>query len=134
YTVKVAPPVLSPAPGTYVSSVTLTLSDATAGAAIYYTTNGTTPTTSSTRYTGPVVLTQSATVQAIAAASGMADSAVTSSAYTVKVAAPAFGLAAGTYSTPQSVTLSDPTPGAAIFYTTDGSTPTPASARYTAAI
>ena len=43
-------PVLSPAPGTYPTAQTVTISDSTAGATIYYTTDGTTPTTSSNVY------------------------------------------------------------------------------------
>jgi subtilase family serine protease len=50
------------------------------------------------------------------------------------VAAPVFSPAAGTYSTAQSVTLSDATTGATIYYTTNGTTPTTSSTRYTGAI
>ncbi len=53
---------------------------------------------------------------------------------TVQVATPTFSPAGGTFSTPQSVMLSDTTPGASIFYTTDGSTPSPASNLYTGPI
>lgn len=56
----------------------ITLSCATSGAAIYYTTNGSTPTTSSTKYTAPFKITSTATIKAIAAASGYTNSAVAS--------------------------------------------------------
>ena len=47
---------------------------------------------------------------------------------------PAFSHPAGAYATEQKVTISDATPGATIYYTTDGKTPTTSSAKYTAAI
>jgi hypothetical protein len=131
---QVATPAFSPNGGTYVSSVAVSLTDATPGAAIYYTTDGSTPTTSSTAYAGPVTLAQSRTLRAIAAAAGMADSAVATAAYVVQAATPTFGLAGGTYNTPQTVSLATATSGATIRYTTDGSTPTAASPAYTGAI
>src|SRR5258708_9587607 len=93
YTVQqlVATPALSPAGGTYTSSVTVTISESTAGATIYYTTDGSTPTTASAPYSSPITLSQSATVKAMAAASGMANSNVAPATYTVQqlVATPA---------------------------------------------
>jgi hypothetical protein len=131
---QVATPVISPASGTYVAAVTVQITVSTPGAAIHYTTNGSIPTAASVRYVGPFVLAQSATVRAIAVAAGMTDSAVASSAYTIKAPLPVFTPPGGTYTTPPTVTLSTSVSGAAIYYTTDGSVPTPASTRYTGGI
>jgi hypothetical protein len=78
-----ATPVLSPPPGQYGSTQTVTLSDATSGASIFYTTNATVPTTGSTRYTAPFTVSTSETVQAIAVASGYQTSAVAGGAYLI---------------------------------------------------
>jgi hypothetical protein len=130
YTIQALPPTFAPAAGTYISSVTVTLADATSGATIYYTTNGSTPTPASTRYTGPIAVTQTTTIKAMATAPGTLDSSVASATYTIKVAAPTFSVPAGTYNQPQTVSLADATSGATIYYTTDGSTPTTSSTRY----
>ncbi len=132
-----ATPTFSPAPGTYASAQTVTISDTTPGAAIYYTTNGTIPTTSSTRYTAPVTVSATETIKAIAVATGYTNSAVGSAAYTINLptaAAPTFSPAPGTYTSAQTVTISDTTTGAAIYYTTNGATPTTGSTPYTAPI
>lgn len=126
-----AMPSFTPAGGTYVGSQSVSISDSTAGATVYYTTNGTTPTTASTAYSGPVPLSSSQKLEAIAVASGFANSPAASSNYTLVAASPTFSPAAGSYTSTQSVSISDSTPGATIFYTTNGSTPTSASAVYT---
>ncbi len=66
-------------------TVEITLSCETAGAAIYYTTDGSDPTAASTQYTAPFTLTLtdgSATVKAIAVKDGMTDSEIASKTYT----------------------------------------------------
>ena len=114
----------------------MTISDSTSGATIYYTTNGTTPTTSSTKYTGAISVTTSETLKAIAVASGYTNSAVATAAYTIAsvLPTPTFSPAAGTYTTAQTVTISDGSSGATIYYTTNGTTPTTSSTKYTGAI
>ena len=132
YTLQVATPTLSPAGATYSAAQSVTISDATAGAQIYYTTDGSTPSSASTLYTGTAIeVSSTTTIQAIAVASGLPNSAVASATYTLQVATPTLSPAGGTYSAAQSVTISDATAGAQIYYTTDGSTPSSASTLYT---
>jgi len=118
-------------PGAYEGTQTLTLSSATSGTTIRYTTDGTIPTaTTGTVYTSPLSLSSSATLRAIAYKSGIPDSTVASGYYTINtvVASPAFGPTPKTYSTsPMSITIGSSTSGATIRYTTDGSTPTPST-------
>jgi sugar lactone lactonase YvrE len=132
-----ATPVFSIVAGTYTAAQTVTITDSTSGATIYYTTDGTTPTIASTLYTGPVTVSSTETINAIAAATGYTSSAVASATYTINLPAaakPVFSLAAGTYTAVQTVTITDSTAGATIYYTTDGSTPTAASRLYTGPI
>ena len=131
-----AAPTFQPAPGTYSTAQSVTLSSTTPGFSIYYTTNGTTPTVNSTLYTGAIAVNTSMTIEAIAVASGYSASPVASGAYLIAppAAAPTFQPAPGTYSTAQSVTLSSTTPGFSIYYTTNGTTPTVNSTLYTGAI
>ncbi len=81
---QAAAPTFTPAAGTYSSTQSVTISSATSGAQIRYTTNGSTPTASSTLYTGPISVATSQTIKAIAVKSGLADSAVTTAAYTIQ--------------------------------------------------
>lgn len=119
-----ANPVIKPASETFSSPVHVAITDATAGATIYYTTNGSTPTTSSTVYTRPFPISSTSTVQAIAVLNGMS-SGIASATYTLgtAVAPPTFSPPSGTYTASVTVTISDTATGAFIYYTTDGTTP-----------
>src|SRR5581483_9108021 len=79
-----AAPTFTPAPGVYTTAQNVTISSATSGASIRYTTDGSTPSeTNGTIYSGPVNIASSATLKAIAFQSGFIDSPVTSGAYTI---------------------------------------------------
>jgi hypothetical protein len=129
----VATPTFSPAGSTVTSGQKVTISDATSGANIYYTTDGSVPTVNSTLYTVPIALTKSVTLSAIAVASGYNNSGVASAAYVVSTtpATPVISPAGGTFTAIQPVTITDATSGASIYYTVDGSTPTASSTPYT---
>lgn len=96
----VATPTFSPAAGTYTSAQSVTISSTTSGATIYYTTDGSTPTTSSTVYTGALNVGSTQTIKAIGAKSGSNNSAVASATYTINLPVPAPG--AFTQTTPAS--------------------------------
>ncbi len=131
---KVATPTFSPVAGTYNLAQTVTISDATSGATIYYTTNGTTPTTSSPVYSAPISVAATEKIKALGVKSGYTNSAIGSAAYTLKVATPIFSPGAGSYGSAQTVTISDTTSGTTIHYTTNGTTPTASSATYSGPI
>ncbi|HEY3711847.1 MAG TPA: chitobiase/beta-hexosaminidase C-terminal domain-containing protein [Amycolatopsis sp.] len=78
-----ASPTFSPAGGNYAGAQTVTLTTATSGASIRYTTDGSTPTASSTLYSAPISVPTSRTISAIAIKSGSANSPVTSATYTI---------------------------------------------------
>lgn len=129
-------PTLSVPSGTYTSAQTVVINDSTSGAVVYYTMDGTTPTTGSTQYSGAITVSSTETIQAIAIASGYIASPVVSATYTITppTATPTFSVPGGTYTAVQSVTISDSTPNATIYYTTDGSTPANSSPAYSGPI
>ena len=117
-------PTVDPSAGPFTTSVDVTMASSQSGATVRYTTNGSTPTASSTAYTGPVPLSTSGTVKAKAFHSDYTASAETSRTYELVTATPTFSLAAGTYAAGTAVVVSTSTPGASISYSVDGSTPT----------
>ena len=124
YNILVATPSFSPAGGNYTAAQTVTISTATAGAAIRYTTDGSTPSdTVGKVYSGPVTVNATTTLKAVAYASSLTNSSVATAVYNILAATPSFSPAGGNYMAAQTVTISTATAGAAIRYTTDGSTP-----------
>jgi uncharacterized repeat protein (TIGR03803 family) len=134
--VTAAGPTISPAGGTYTVAQKVTIADSTPKAVIYYTTDGSVPTISSTKYTKPLEVSESATVNAIAVAKGLPQSFVASATYLIgkTAAAPVFSLASGFYPTAQAVTITDATHGATFHYAINGTVPTVESPKYTAPI
>jgi hypothetical protein len=122
-------PTFTPPGGSYTATQTVTIADTTRDAAIYYTTDDTTPTTASKRYSAPVSVTTTGTVlKAIAIAPGYPQSAVAIATYTIT------SPPAATPTPTMTVAIAEATTGATVYYTTNGTTPTTSSTRYTAPI
>ena len=81
-------PLFTPGGGAYTSAQTVELSEGVSGATIYYTTDGSTPTTTSAKYTGAIAVFIDETIKAIAVASGYTSSSVASATYTISVPPP----------------------------------------------
>ena len=132
----VAAPSFTPSPGVFSSAQTVTISDATTGAQIFYTTDGSQPTAASNAYSTPLPITGATTLSAIAIEPGYTNSPTTVGVYTINLPqttpVPSLNPAPGSYAGPVSVTLADANAGASIYYTTDGSIPTVNSTLYTA--
>ena len=112
-----------------ISGNTATITCATSGATIKYTTDGSTPSASNgSTYSSAITLSTSCTIKAIAIKSGMTNSSVASQSYTpATVATPVITVNDGV------VTITCATSGAVIHYTTDGSNPSASSTTYSAA-
>jgi hypothetical protein len=136
-----AAPLFSLAAGTYSGTQTVSLTDSTPGSTIFYTLNNTTPATTAGGNTfqyssaTPISVASSETITALATASGFSTSPTSTAAYVISALSPAptpvITPGSGTYTSAQTVTISDP--GATIFYTTNGTAPTTTgSTQYTA--
>jgi len=133
-------PSADPAPKCTVTSVAggkkLTLS---ASGTIYYTTDGTAPSVKSTKYTGPVTLTDGMILRAIAVSGNYSSSKEVKYAVALsQTPAPTISVSGGTsesgyVSSGSQVTITAAS-GATIYYTLDGSNPTSGSAVYSGPI
>ena len=79
-----AVPTFSPAAGTFNEAQNVTISTTTDGATIYYTTDGTTPTTSSEVYSSPINVANTTTIKAMAAKENYSNSDVSSATYVIE--------------------------------------------------
>ena len=125
----------TPDSGTFAEAQSVTISCATEGATIYYTTDRSRPTKYSAVYSEPIVVSETTYISAVAMKDGMLHSHVVGGNFKItKVATPTFSPAAGTYTGTQNVEISCATTGAQIYYTTDGSDPSTGSTLYNGAI
>jgi len=132
YTMQVATPAFSPAPGTSSAPRTVTLSTITPGSGLHYTTDGTTPSESSPPYTAPLLIATTTVLKVVGVRPNWTPSSVASGTFTMNfgtLSAPVVTPAPATYPSSVDVTLTAP-PGSTIRYTLDGTTPTPASLLY----
>ena len=80
---QVATPTFSPVAGTYAGSQEVTINTITEGATIYYTTDGTDPTTNSSVYGNAIKISENTTIKAFAAKDGFTNSSIASASYTI---------------------------------------------------
>jgi uncharacterized repeat protein (TIGR03806 family) len=129
----VTTPAIIPSGALFTNSISITITDATPGAVIYYTLDDSTPATNSLLYSGPFSISNSLTVQAGAFLAGAINSSVASATFTSyvpTVATPVIVPNGALFTNSISITLTDAAPGAAIYYTQDGSTPATNSLLY----
>ena len=125
---KADAPQFSPAAGTYTSAQLVSMTSATLGATIVYTTDGSAPSCvkhHGTIYSGPVSVAADTTLRAMACALLRAESPISSATYLIRppAEAPVFDPAPGAYTSVQHVSLTSATPGATFHYSTDGQDP-----------
>jgi hypothetical protein len=83
---QVPAPTFNPAPGTYSSAQSVAITSATTGALIRYTTDGSTPTSSTgTLYSAPVPVNSTMTLKAVAFKTGMDDSSIAGGTYAINI-------------------------------------------------
>jgi len=127
------PPVFNPGSGVSTTDAII-ITSSSPGAAIHYTTNGAVPTESDPLVPANdvVFITSGTTLSARAFRADLQPSTVTVASFTLQVATPVFSPRHGPITDGTMLSMSTVTPGASIYYTLDGTDPTPASLPYTA--
>ena len=124
----VSTPVFSPEGGNFSEPVQVTISTTTDGAKIYYTTDGSEPTETSTLFTTPITISKTTTLKARGFHPDLSPSIIVSATYKFpnpdQVATPTFSPQGGTFTTNVEVILNCATAGATIYYTLNGNDPT----------
>ena len=123
-----------------IGSKTVSLSHKDSNAAIYYTLDGTEPTSRSTPYVAPITVNATTKLRAIAVTDQFSGSTILE--YSIKVppvATPTASISSGVssgnlVSSGSQVKLETTSSGAVLYYTTDGTEPTVNSTKYTAPI
>ncbi|HKP95541.1 MAG TPA: chitobiase/beta-hexosaminidase C-terminal domain-containing protein, partial [Fibrobacteria bacterium] len=110
---------------TFKDTLLIWLTPPTAGADMYFTRDGSLPGTGSEKYTKPIFIDTTTTIQVIAVKKGFENSKLLVATYTLVPETPIASPGGGSYPNPVSVTLSSPSRRASIFYTLDGTDPTP---------
>ena len=123
YTLKTVVPTLDPAPGIHTEALDITIESVTPGALIRYTTNGSDPTEFDAIYTAPIHIERSTTIIAKAYKEGWDASGIVGGVYIFRAATPILDPVPGIHTGAQDVTIRCTTPGAMIYYTTDGMDP-----------
>ena len=112
-------PVFTPSAGIYRNPVKMAIETSVPGSTIYYTTDGTTPGTSSLLYTDSIYVDSTMRIKAFAVKDGRSPSQVVAATYTILppgAQQPVFSVPAGNYGSAQEVTITSATPGAVIHY------------------
>ncbi len=130
---QVTTPQITPAATTHSTPQTITIGGVNVGAVLYYTTDDSEPTQSSTIYSSPFSLTKNATIKARAYLTDWDPSAIKTVSYELITPTPTLSHSAGTYQAPITVSLSGAS-GTSLYCTQDGSTPSASSTPYTAPI
>lgn len=143
-TVTVRGQVANPSPnipsGEYGTEQNITLSSDTESATIYYTLDGSEPTTLSSIYKTPILVQKITTIKTLGSKVGMDNSEIVTMKYNIVkglpniVSKPVGNLPSGSYSETKTLTLSSSTEGANIYYTLDGTIPSSRSAKYNSPI